>query len=155
MKKIPIALALWTAAVLAGFALPSHAENAGSASAQSQGNLTIEVHAAANDDGYIDISLLSNAEQFNGKAAPQQNCRETIKQQRARCTFVELQHGDYALFVYHDENDNHKLDENFLGAPTEKLAISAVDLVSNSSPTFEQSTIRFQSSDGQVFINLQ
>lgn len=125
------------------------------ANTAAQGTLIIQVHAAANNDGYIDISLLSNEQQFSGDATPALNCRQQVVAQQASCTFDGLKHGHYALFVYHDENDNHALDENFLGAPTEKLAISAIDLASNSSPTFEQSKFGFQAQVGQVFINLQ
>ncbi len=32
--------------------------------------------------------------------------------------------GEYALLVYHDENNNHRLDKNFIGIPTEPLGFS-------------------------------
>lgn len=120
-----------------------------------QGTLIVQVNAAANNDGYIDISLLTSEQQFSGELPASLNCRQRVIRQRASCTFADLAHGDYALFAFHDENDNHKLDENFLGTPTEKLAISAIDLTNNSSPSFAQSKFGFQSQVGQVFINLQ
>ncbi len=151
MTKTSTTARLLLSAALTVYAHHSLADD----TAGQHGTLTIEVNAAASDDGFVDISLLNSNEQFSGQVAPQLNCRQAIRRQRAHCTFNDVPYGEYALFVYHDENDNHELDENFLGAPTEKLAISAVDLASNTSPTFEQSKIRFHSLHGQLFINLQ
>jgi len=41
-------------------------------------------------------------------------------------TFVvdSLKSGDYAVSIFHDENDNGELDANFLGIPTEPYAFS-------------------------------
>ena len=38
--------------------------------------------------------------------------------------FDNLPPGTYALAVYHDENDNNRLDTNFLGLPTERFGFS-------------------------------
>ncbi len=37
---------------------------------------------------------------------------------------IELDAGKYALSVYHDENDNKKLDANFIGIPKEPVGLS-------------------------------
>ncbi|MBB3047965.1 uncharacterized protein (DUF2141 family) [Litorivivens lipolytica] len=37
---------------------------------------------------------------------------------------IELEAGNYALSVYHDENDNKKLDANFIGIPKEPVGLS-------------------------------
>jgi uncharacterized protein (DUF2141 family) len=39
--------------------------------------------------------------------------------------FRDVPHGQYALFLFHDENDNGTLDHNLLGVPTEPLGFSA------------------------------
>lgn len=38
--------------------------------------------------------------------------------------FPDLAEGRYALFVYHDENDNGTLDHNFIGIPIEPMGFS-------------------------------
>lgn len=35
-----------------------------------------------------------------------------------------LQEGEYAVFVYHDENSDHKFNINLIGNPTESYAAS-------------------------------
>ncbi len=41
-----------------------------------------------------------------------------------RCTFDGVAPGTYAMTFIHDENDNGKLDKNFLGMPTEGYGVS-------------------------------
>ncbi|CAH9049675.1 hypothetical protein PSECIP111951_00427 [Pseudoalteromonas holothuriae] len=123
--------------------------------AASEGVLEVVVNSAKNNDGEIQVALMNKAAQFDSKEPPVAVCRQIVDKQKALCKFEKLQHGEYAIFAYHDENKNKELDENFLGAPTEKLAISGVDLAQNQSPTFVQSKFKFNSQLAQVFINLQ
>lgn len=39
-------------------------------------------------------------------------------------TFEGLKAGIYAISIFHDENDNGKLDTNFIGIPTEPYGFS-------------------------------
>ncbi|BBN80645.1 hypothetical protein PA25_06300 [Pseudoalteromonas sp. A25] len=126
-----------------------------SATPEHEGVLEVVVNSAKNDDGEIQVTLMNNAAQFDSKETPIAVCRQTIDKLKALCKFDKLQHGEYAIFAYHDENINKELDENFLGAPKEKLAVSGVDLAQNQSPTFVQSKFKFNSQLAQVFINLQ
>jgi uncharacterized protein (DUF2141 family) len=43
---------------------------------------------------------------------------------RSSCDFVSVPAGTYAISVYHDENDNGRLDANFLGIPKEGVGAS-------------------------------
>ena len=47
-----------------------------------------------------------------------------IRDTQARCDFVDIPPGTYALAVIHDENMNGKLDTNWLGIPTEGYGFS-------------------------------
>jgi uncharacterized protein (DUF2141 family) len=40
------------------------------------------------------------------------------------CVFEHVPPGTYALVAIHDENDNDKLDRNFVGMPTEGYGVS-------------------------------
>ncbi len=40
--------------------------------------------------------------------------------------------GKYAVVVYHDENDNHKFDRNWIGLPTEGFGVSRKIIFSRS-----------------------
>ena len=41
-----------------------------------------------------------------------------------RCVFEGVAPGTYAMTLIHDENDNGKLDKNFIGMPTEGYGVS-------------------------------
>lgn len=52
-----------------------------------------------------------------------------------------LEPGTYGVSAIHDENDNHKLDKNFVGLPTEGVAFSNDAKISFGPPKFEK--VRF------------
>jgi len=47
--------------------------------------------------------------------------------------------GKYAVVVYHDENDNHKFDRNWIGLPTEGFGVSNGPTLFLAPPSFEES----------------
>ncbi len=47
--------------------------------------------------------------------------------------------GQYAVVVYHDENDNHKFDRNWIGLPTEGFGVSNDPALFLAPPAFEES----------------
>jgi uncharacterized protein (DUF2141 family) len=48
--------------------------------------------------------------------------------------------GKYAVVVYHDENNNHKFDRNWIGLPTEGFGVSNNPSLFLAAPTFEESS---------------
>ena len=60
--------------------------------------------------------------------------------------FENIPHGDYALKVFHDENENQKLDTNFIGMPKEKFGFSNDAMGRFGPPSFEQARFRFEES---------
>jgi uncharacterized protein (DUF2141 family) len=47
-----------------------------------------------------------------------------IRKSQARCDFMDIPPGTYAMVVIHDENMNGKLDTNALGIPREGYGFS-------------------------------
>ncbi len=47
-----------------------------------------------------------------------------IEDGKATCAFDNVAPGRYAVVAYHDANDNHRLDKNFLGIPREAYCFS-------------------------------
>lgn len=67
----------------------------------------------------------------------------------------DLAHGQYAIAVYHDLNNNQKLDKNLMGIPTEPYAFSNNPKVKWSPPTFEESKFQLQGKHLKMQIHLQ
>ncbi len=69
-----------------------------------------------------------------------------IRDTQARCNFLDIPPGTYALAVVHDENMDGKLGTNWLGVPTEGYAFSSGAEASLSAPSFEDAGFSY---DGQ------
>ena len=50
--------------------------------------------------------------------------REPAEKGAITLCVVAREKGKYAVVVYHDENDNHKFDRNWVGLPTEGFGVS-------------------------------
>lgn len=69
-------------------------------------------------------------------------------------TFTAIPYGKYAVAVFRDENDNGKIDTNFLRMPTE--SVGATNLTGMTRPTFEKCSFQMKEAKQSVeliFIN--
>ena len=70
----------------------------------------------------------------------------------ASCEFKDLSAGTYAVSVFHDENDNKKLDKNFVGMPLEGYGVSNNIRNMMSAPGFKESSFQL---NGEVDKNIK
>ena len=68
--------------------------------------------------------------------------------------FTQLPPGRYAVIVIHDENDNGRLDENAMGAPTEGYGFGNNARGFLSAPSFEAAAITVGDADVSTSITL-
>jgi len=66
---------------------------------------------------------------------------------------TDLPAGEYALAIFHDENNNGKLDTNWLGIPKEKVAFSKAKMKTFGPPKFKECAFKM-SSDHEIHIDL-
>lgn len=85
-------------------------------------SITIKVENIANDEGSIMLSFYDNEEDFLKKAILKRTLK--ITNGTAEVSIKDLNYGEYAIAVIHDENDNGKLDFHFYGPPSEKTGTS-------------------------------
>src|SRR5206468_5807070 len=88
---------------------------------------------------------------FNGKGKPLQCVEVSAKDKAVIATFDHVAAGTYAVSVFHDANNNNKLDLNFLGIPKEGYGASKNKLPFAGAPTFHDN--RFDVKDNGT-INL-
>jgi uncharacterized protein (DUF2141 family) len=69
-----------------------------------------------------------------------------IRDTQARCDFLDIPPGTYALAVIHDENMDGKLGTNWLGVPREGYGFSNDAKASMSAPSFKAASFSY---DGQ------
>jgi len=75
-----------------------------------------------NNDGKVFISLYDKEKAF--LEHPIATDKLMITNQECQYTFKNVPSGIYAVSFFHDENDNDKMDSNFLGVPKEDYGCS-------------------------------
>lgn len=78
-----------------------------------------------------------------------------IRNTAARCDFVGIPPGTYALAVIHDENMNGKLDMNGLGIPTEGYGFSNDAKGILGAPSFSAASFSYDGGNLDLKISLQ
>ena len=74
---------------------------------------------------------------------PVQWKRAPIRELQAECVFTSVAPDVYGISAFHDENDNQKLDTNFLGIPTESWCTSRGAKAYFGPPSFDDAKFRF------------
>lgn len=89
------------------------------------GTLCLMVNGFKNNDGKTMIALTNSKENYeNANVLPFRTMKAEIKNRETVCIFKNIPFGIYAVKVFHDENNNDKLDTNFLGIPQEAYGFS-------------------------------
>ena len=116
------ALALATLVVTSGANAQLGA--AGVAAAPTR-RLIVTVHTR-DDRGRVFCALWRGPEGYptEREHAVGQALDRTVRRHRATCVFEDVEPGEHAIALFHDENGNNDLDTNLLGIPTEGTGAS-------------------------------
>jgi len=113
------------------------------------------VSAFRNARGMLGCRLFRSADGFPESGENVVEVRVPITGATTRCEFHNVPAGIYAIAVIHDENDNRKLDKNFLGVPTEGYGVSNNKTYAMTSPKWSDSTFQIGDQDVALNINLR
>ena len=117
-RKRPLRGVLALSALAAALLVPARFVQAEPPRAQ----LAVIASGFRHSRGHAEAKLFRPGENVLG--VPFRRARVVPQVGQARFQFPDLPLGDYALVVFHDENDNGKIDHNFLGLPAEPLGFS-------------------------------
>ncbi|NDB34326.1 MAG: DUF2141 domain-containing protein [Flavobacteriia bacterium] len=92
----------------------------------------------SNSKGTAHVALYNKSTDFPDYGKQMEGKVVSIKDNKCEVWFKNLKQGSYALAVYHDENNNNKLDKNLFGAPTESYGFSNNVRPMFSAPTFDE-----------------
>ncbi len=90
--------------------------------AQDWYTITVNVEGASSNEGKIFLALYKVKANFLKQ--PFQDLKSEIRNKGCEVTFENLPAGTYAVSIFHDENDNGKMDTNFMGIPKEDYGCS-------------------------------
>ncbi len=85
-------------------------------------NLTVNISGLNSDKGTLLIGIYNKKEDFLNKQFKGDISK--IENKKSVVIFKNLPKGEYAVSFVHDENDNKKMDTNFLGIPKEDYGCS-------------------------------
>lgn len=88
-------------------------------------DLQLNVGPLANAQGSLLVAIYNSASSFRKDAVQQQKIAAVAG--RITVKFSNLAPGDYAVALFHDTNDNGKLDSNLFGIPQEPYGFSRID----------------------------
>lgn len=148
-------------ASLAGLALASTLSGAAPASQPGAGAskppasvaLTVRVHGLSSDRGRVAVALFASAEAFPDQKRALAGQLARIEKGRAAVRFAGVRPGVYAVAVLHDENENAKMDFNFLGMPLEGYGFSNDASAPFGPPSFKAASFTLKPRDS--FISVQ
>jgi uncharacterized protein (DUF2141 family) len=92
---------------------------------QSTGRLTVVITGLHSDAGEVSVALFNEAAAF--PKHPEKAVAilySKIRNGKSEAVFENLSPGEYAISVFHDENNNKKMDSNFFGVPKEGVGAS-------------------------------
>jgi uncharacterized protein (DUF2141 family) len=107
--------------------------------ANAQSSLEIHVNNIKNKKGSIQFALFSTEADYLKKPVEKKVIKATGDDMTV--VFENLQPGEYALSIIHDENENGKLDSNAFGIPKEGFAFGNNALGSFGPASFEKAKI--------------
>ncbi|WP_109852932.1 DUF2141 domain-containing protein [Aquimarina sp. AU58] len=124
-------------------------------SINSTGQILVKVKGIKNYKGYIQVDIYKTNKGFpTSEEFAFKKLRFKVQKGENDLIINNLQHGTYAIAIYHDENSNEKLDTNFIGIPKEKTGVSN-NPNSRSIPSFSDARFDFFSSKKVLEINIK
>jgi uncharacterized protein (DUF2141 family) len=87
-------------------------------------DISVDVTDIEKRGGQLYVGLYNKKEGFRNISKTYKNRVINIDSSSIKIVFKNIPKGVYAISVFHDENENGKLDKNFFGIPTEGYEFS-------------------------------
>jgi uncharacterized protein (DUF2141 family) len=117
--------------------------------------LTVRVSGLNNDRGRVAVALFASAEAFPDQKRALVGQMTRIQKGKASVRFANVRPGVYAVAVLHDENENSKMDFNFLGMPLEGYGFSNDASAMFGPPSFEAASFKLAARDSFVPVKVR
>ncbi len=122
----------------------------------SSGRLNVSVTGFENNNGHLRIALIDKAEEFKRGGRSVRELEVAIVDKQAHIVFSDLLFGEYAIQLYHDENDNDQLDTfPLFGWPTERYGFSNNKRNSSGRASYEEAKFSFETKTKHLTIEVR
>jgi uncharacterized protein (DUF2141 family) len=120
----------------------------------AQNTLSIDVQGVKNSDGNISYAVYNQSEGFLKFDWVFRSDSTKAVKGTTRLVINDLPIGNYALAVFHDENNNRELDTNWLGIPSEDVGFSNSRMKTFGPPSFKECAIPLDS-NSEITVTLE
>ncbi len=115
-------------------------------SKKETGTLSIEINNIKSPEGMVWIGIYESEQSFLVKEKAIVEGIAIKEKGKVTISVPGLRYGEYAVAVFHDENNNGVMDRNLLGIPSEPFAFSKPPKSKWRLPKFDEVRFRFQHS---------
>ena len=119
----------------------------------AQNTLSVKVNNVESTKGRVNVAVYDSDDSFLSFDRVLKADSVVAHEGSVVLHISDLPAGEYALAIFHDENDNGKLDTNWLGIPREKVAFSKAKMKTFGPPKFKECSFKM-SSDHEIHIDL-
>ncbi|MEM9142484.1 MAG: DUF2141 domain-containing protein [Bacteroidota bacterium] len=103
----------------------------------AQNTLSVSVAGVSTSEGTVKVAVYAEEEGFLQLDGAIKSESAKAKKGITKVSISDLPPGEYALAVFHDENDNDILDSNWLGIPKERVCFSKARMKTFGPPDFK------------------
>lgn len=118
-------------------------------------NLEVVVKGLKNTEGQIMISINRGPEGWPESNFIEQRFIPTFTAPEFTIMFEDLPHGNYAIGLLHDKDENGEMTKNFLGIPKEGFAFSRDYNVVFRAPKYHEANFELDTSTKKIMITIQ
>ena len=111
------------------------------AGSYNESDLKLVITGVDDIKGSMYIAVFDNKELFPGFGKQLVEKVLPVDSKTLSCTFKDLPNSDYAVAIFHDKNNNGKLDKNAFGIPLEPYGFSQNARARFSAPSFNDAKI--------------
>jgi uncharacterized protein (DUF2141 family) len=115
--------------------------------------LVIHIQGFENSNGVAKVAICNSKESYDG-STPFRGINVKIINNQAKHT-IKLPYGEYAVKVFHDENNNNELDTMMFGIPSEDYGFSNDARGSVGPPEYSQAAFILDSSKKKITIHIK
>lgn len=107
--------------------------------ANAQNTIEVEISGIREQKGNLLVGLFNSEGAFLEKAVQSKVVKASSE--KVVVIFENLNAGDYAVSIIHDENENGELDKNFIGIPKEGFAFGNNAMGTFGPPSFKDAKV--------------
>lgn len=120
--------------------------------AQNELDIRVTVQNLDTDNGMVFLALYDTEENFLSTSIKGE--KSTIIDNKSTAVFKNVPVGTYAISIFHDENNNGKLDSNFMGIPKEDYGCSNDAKGFMGPPKWKDAKFHLNEENQSIIINL-